>query len=257
MVFSEPVLEFSSDDITVPSGSLTTAMHSDQANDNQTIWDGIFTPTTNTEVDINRLELARCSGCFYTDLAGTNGLDNQTAIYDVDTKPPSVEYFLMSDVTLRRNDNATVELRFSEPVIDFSNADITIPNLDQEPRHDNSTASGILTTMTSIDNRTWTGTFMPTFFTPPNTEDWTNRLVVSDNYTDIDNNAGTGMTGPNYMVDDIYPIKHGSPTITLDVANRSNDELILWAQTTECIACLLYTSPSPRDGLLSRMPSCA
>ena len=30
---------------------------------------------------------------------------------------------------------------------------------------------------------------------------------------------------------------------------RSRDEL--------CITCLLYTSPSPRDGLLSRMPSSA
>ena len=25
----------------------------------------------------------------------------------------------------------------------------------------------------------------------------------------------------------------------------------------KCVACLLYTSPSPRDGLLSRMPSSA
>ena len=25
----------------------------------------------------------------------------------------------------------------------------------------------------------------------------------------------------------------------------------------QCVACLLYTSPSPRDGLLSRMPSSA
>ena len=25
----------------------------------------------------------------------------------------------------------------------------------------------------------------------------------------------------------------------------------------ECVSCLLYTSPSPRDGLLSRMPSSA
>ena len=28
-------------------------------------------------------------------------------------------------------------------------------------------------------------------------------------------------------------------------------------RTVESIACLLYTSPSPRDGLLSRMPSSA
>ena len=44
------------------------------------------------------------------------------------------------------------------------------------------------------------------------------------------------------MVDDIYPIVHGAPTITLDVDNRSNDELILWAQTTDCIA-LNTTTP--------------
>ena len=30
-----------------------------------------------------------------------------------------------------------------------------------------------------------------------------------------------------------------------------------WAEPPETKACLLYTSPSPRDGLLSRMPSSA
>ena len=30
-----------------------------------------------------------------------------------------------------------------------------------------------------------------------------------------------------------------------------------WAELTLYIDCLLYTSPSPRDGLLSRMPSSA
>ena len=29
------------------------------------------------------------------------------------------------------------------------------------------------------------------------------------------------------------------------------------AATADLVACLLYTSPSPRDGLLSRMPSSA
>ena len=35
------------------------------------------------------------------------------------------------------------------------------------------------------------------------------------------------------------------------------DELYEWMTTQQVIACLLYTSPSPRDGLLSRMPSSA
>ena len=38
----------------------------------------------------------------------------------------------------------------------------------------------------------------------------------------------------NFSVDSIFTSTHGA-----------------------CIACLLYTSPSPRDGLLSRMPSSA
>ena len=33
--------------------------------------------------------------------------------------------------------------------------------------------------------------------------------------------------------------------------------LHLWWSDARCWACLLYTSPSPRDGLLSRMPSSA
>ena len=33
--------------------------------------------------------------------------------------------------------------------------------------------------------------------------------------------------------------------------------ITFWDAAHECNACLLYTSPSPRDGLLSRMPSSA
>ena len=89
-------------------------MSSSQADDNKTIWTGTFTPTANTEEDINRLLLSN-----YTDLAGNIGPDNQTEIYDVDTQAPSADSFTMSDVNLDRNDNATVEMRFSEPVIGF------------------------------------------------------------------------------------------------------------------------------------------
>ena len=32
---------------------------------------------------------------------------------------------------------------------------------------------------------------------------------------------------------------------------------IVWGATQPIVGCLLYTSPSPRDGLLSRMPSSA
>ena len=45
-------------------------------------------------------------------------------------------------------------------------------------------------------------------------------------------------------------IKIGKPKAARAVANACG-------QNPEPITCLLYTSPSPRDGLLSRMPSSA
>jgi len=41
----------------------------------------------------------------------------------------------------------------------------------------------------------------------------------------------------------------------IEIAN--NLGLDLWANVYDLESCLLYTSPSPRDGLLSRMPSSA
>ena len=49
------------------------------------------------------------------------------------------------------------------------------------------------------------------------------------------------------------PITKATPrAILLGVKDESTRQLPL-----ETEACLLYTSPSPRDGLLSRMPSSA
>mgnify|MGYP003301419110 CR=1 FL=1 len=40
------------------------------------------------------------------------------------------------------------------------------------------------------------------------------------------------------------------------VCAKVTDKFLLWSKKVGN-DCLLYTSPSPRDGLLSRMPSCA
>ena len=50
-------------------------------------------------------------------------------------------------------------------------------------------------------------------------------------------------TKPHVNVGTIGHVDHGKTTLT--------------AALTKVMACLLYTSPSPRDGLLSRMPSSA
>ena len=53
---------------------------------------------------------------------------------------------------------------------------------------------------------------------------------------------------------DASKAKELDPTSVVD-ATDLNDIMLTVADPNE--ACLLYTSPSPRDGLLSRMPSSA
>ena len=48
--------------------------------------------------------------------------------------------------------------------------------------------------------------------------------------------------------------KKGFHVITYDLRGHGDS---FWSETGDYKICLLYTSPSPRDGLLSRMPSSA
>ena len=49
----------------------------------------------------------------------------------------------------------------------------------------------------------------------------------------------------------------GNDEINMDVLNSLIDDNLQDFINNTTITCLLYTSPSPRDGLLSRMPSSA
>ena len=58
-----------------------------------------------------------------------------------------------------------------------------------------------------------------------------------------------------------YHLAFGGPSWNIYVASESSDIIVVDGKTFQRIkrinTCLLYTSPSPRDGLLSRMPSSA
>jgi len=129
-----------------------------------------------------------------SDLAGNNAILTHSAVdnnssYKVDTTPPTVNSFTLSDTALKAGDNATVTLDFSEVVASFSSADdITVDN-------------GTLATMTSCDNKTWEGTFTPT----ANTEDDNNTLSLATSYTDLAGNAGPAATTANYAIDTLLP----------------------------------------------------
>ena len=72
------------------------------------------------------------------------------------------------------------------------------------------------------------------------------REFIEKNLSDIN---GTTRTPPKDAA--VLPIcSSGSVFIRIDSTTLDNWRI-------ECSNCLLYTSPSPRDGLLSRMPSSA
>ena len=50
---------------------------------------------------------------------------------------------------------------------------------------------------------------------------------------------------------------HGTPNLGPNVLEQVTECAEQFAVAREAETCLLYTSPSPRDGLLSRMPSSA
>ena len=62
---------------------------------------------------------------------------------------------------------------------------------------------------------------------------------------------------------DLWGVVHNGVTLhqeaikALNEISKKGKEYILLTNAPRPNACLLYTSPSPRDGLLSRMPSSA
>ena len=70
-------------------------------------------------------------------------------------------------------------------------------------------------------------------------------------------NLGIGLAqeGKKVLMIDADP--QGSLTISLGYEEPDEMEYSLATLMMNIVNCLLYTSPSPRDGLLSRMPSSA
>ena len=101
-------------------------------------------------------------------------------------------------------------------------------------------------------------------------------LVAGSNITITTDSEGDSITfassgsGSNTTYDLAAAADSGNAKITLSGSDSTNDDVILSAgggityavtgntiQITSANSCLLYTSPSPRDATLSRMPCCA
>ena len=215
LTFSEAVNGFSSDYITAVNGTLSTMTTVDNR-----IWTGTFTPFTNIEDTTNILTLDTSDTVF----EGITVLSTTTSNYEVDTLFPTVLSFALSNSALKAGETATVTLTFSEAVAGFSSdTDITAVN-------------GTISTMTTDNNIIWTGTFTPT----ADTEDASNVLTLSANYTDLAVNAGPSDTTSNYEVETSLP----TADITYNSISpyKSGETIIITATFNEA----LLDSPVPQ-----------
>ena len=83
--------------------------------------------------------------------------------------------------------------------------------------------------------------------------------IVEDTNITVNSSPGsfelTVLQSPEFDVTQVFgEVAVSGSTATLLLNNTALDEGSDWFVTNPC---LLYTSPSPRDGLLSRMPSSA
>ena len=76
----------------------------------------------------------------------------------------------------------------------------------------------------------------------------------------------TSNTYKNHNTGDGHPEKIDRVTAVIENFKKVNNKNLIWKKPNDYdqsilskthSSCLLYTSPSPRDGLLSRMPSSA
>ncbi|NHT19558.1 Ig-like domain-containing protein [Cellulomonas sp. IC4_254] len=184
LTFSEAVTGLTGADLAVGAGSASTPLSSDGGR----TWVSTLTPAAGTEAAgaVVALDLAGVR-----DLAGNPGQGTaSSSAYAVDTVRPSAAAVSLSAARLAIGDSATLTVVFSEPVVGFDLADLTVPG---------GTASDLATT----DGTTWTATIVPAAGTGP-----TDQVVTVDlaGVMDQAGNVGRGTAAsPVYTVDTQRP----------------------------------------------------
>ncbi|NWC15373.1 DUF4347 domain-containing protein [Pseudomonas gingeri] len=191
ITFSEAVTGFTLADLTVSNGVLSNLTTSDNIT-----WTATFTPTAAIVSASNHITLDNTG---VQDAAGNAGSGSTTSNnVAIDGVRPTATVVIAND-SLKIGDTSLVTITFSEAVVGFSNADLSIAN-------------GTLSAVSSLDGGiTWTATFTPS----ASTTDTTN-LITLDNtaYSDTSGNIGTGSTVSNN-----YSIDTQRPTATIVVAD--------------------------------------
>ncbi|MBQ4901230.1 S-layer homology domain-containing protein [Paenibacillus sp. Marseille-P2973] len=190
ITFSEAVIGFTIEDLTVPSGTLSGLSSSDGG----LTWTAILTPNTNVEEKNNVITLDNSGVATRGGEAGTGTTTSDP--YDVDTVRPSVA-ITTSSPQIKINETITVTFTFSEAVSGFTIADLSVPN---------GTLSGLVL---PSGGRLGTATFTPDM----NTNDPSNVITLDNTrLTDLAGNTVVGTTDSNN-----FKIDTDRPTSSIEV----------------------------------------
>ncbi|WP_248805367.1 Ig-like domain-containing protein [Pseudomonas sp. MWU13-2100] len=183
ITFSEAVTGFSLADLTTDNGILSGLSTSDNITYTATL-----TPVAGITQNNNHIVLDNST---VADVAGNSGTGTSSSnAYDIDSVRPT-STIVVASPTLAAGQTSLVTITFSEAVTGFDNSDLSVPN-------------GTLSAVSSSDGGiTWTATFTPT----SNVQDTTNVISLNNaGYTDLANNAGTGVTNSgNFTIDTVRP----------------------------------------------------
>ncbi len=201
--FAEAVTGFTTVDVTAPNGSVSNLT----TGDGGITWTATLTPNASTTAASNVLTLD------YTGIADSSGnVGTGTATsgnYAVDTvRPTLASAITISDTALKIGETATVTFTFTEAIIGFTAADLTVPN-------------GSLSTLTTGDGGiTWTATLTPSASTTAASNVLTLDLT---GIADTAGNAGAGtVDSGNYAVETVAPTVSSIARVGTAVSNASS-----------------------------------
>ncbi|SMC67494.1 Ig-like domain-containing protein [Pedobacter africanus] len=194
ITFNEVVTGFTNADLTIENGTLTAV----SSLDGGITWTATFTPTNGITDASNQIVLDNTG---VTNTAGNVGAGTANSNnYAIDTRRPTATV-IVANTALGIGGTSLVTITFSEAVVGFTNADLTIAN-------------GTLSAVSSSDGGiTWTATFTPAAgITNPT------NLITLDNtgVQDLAGNAGSGTTDSNN-----YSVDSQRPTATIVLADNA------------------------------------
>ncbi|RCL21031.1 pyrrolo-quinoline quinone, partial [Pseudomonas sp. AFG_SD02_1510_Pfu_092] len=195
ITFSEAVVGFDNSDLSVSNGALSAV----SSNDGGMTWTATFTPTGNVEDASNLISLNN-SGVLgaFSGNAGVGSTDSNN--FAIDTRRPTATV-VVADTQLGIGETSLVTVTFSEAVVGFTLADLTVAN-------------GSLSGLSSSDGgTTWTATLTPA----SGVTDTSNLIILSNGgVADLAGNAGSGSTDSNN-----YAIDSQRPTATIVLADNA------------------------------------